>query len=150
MDMLHNSQGEILNDVLKVREALVKNGFWDHAIIDRFVVLFQQFVECLKYEYDPNSFTINLKIKKTAVRKIPNYRPEAYFYYNIIGNIMAIILKENKEKVIYCLQSYMQSCPALAGKSVYDIYFAIITNPMYLYNMASVQCIMDNIVQVIL
>lgn len=140
----------ILNEVLRVREALVKYGFWNQATVDRFVTLFQQYVECLKYEFDPRTNTISLKIKKTAVRKIPNYRPEVHFYYNIIGNVMMTMLKENKQQVICCLQNYIQSCPDMTGKSVYNIYFAMITDPTYLYNMANVQCIMDNIVQVIL
>lgn len=147
---IYDYNGNILQDVLRVREALIKYGFWDQPTVDRFITLFQQFVECLKCDYDPNTFTISFKIKKTAVKKIPNYRPEVYFYYSILGSVMMLILKENKERVIRCLQNYIQNCPSLGGKSVYDIYFTMITNTTYLYNLANVQCIMDNLVQVIL
>ena len=147
---IYDYNGNILQDVLRVREALIKYGFWDQTTVDRFITLFQQFVECLKCDYDPNTFTIRIKKKKTAVKKIPNYRPEVYFYYSILGSVMMLILKENKERVIRCLQNYIQNCPSLEGKSVYDIYFTMITNTTYLYNLANVQCIMDNLVQVIL
>ena len=141
----------VLINVLRVREALLIGGFWDQATVDRFMQLFQQFVEILKYDYDPTGCTINIKIKKTAVRKLNNYAPEASFYYNILGNVMMLILKENKEKVIRCISNYLNSTNwSWTDGSVYDIYFSIIADPTYLYNLANVQCIMDNTIQIIL
>ena len=146
--MFSNRFPPILLSVLKVREALLKGNFWDQNTADRFMQLFQQFVEILKYDFDPIGYTINIKIKKTAAKKMNNYSPNALFYYNIIGNIMMLILKENKERVIYCLQNYRDEY--YPNGSVYDVYFALISNPTYLYNLANVQCIMDNVVQIIL
>jgi hypothetical protein len=145
-----NTTTDILTNVLRLREALLKGNFWDQPTIERFVSLFQQYVEILKYEYDPNTFTITIKIKKTAARKISNFRPESYFYYSILGNVMLVILKENKERVIQCLCNY-QNKYNIHDSTVYDLYFAMTTNqPTYLYNMANLQCITDNIVQIVL
>lgn len=141
----------ILGDVLHVREALIKNNFWDQETVARFIELFQGYIECIKYDYDPASFTISLRIKKTAVRKIPNYRAEVQFYYNIIGQIMMVILKDYKDKIIKCLMSYFNpNNDDITYQSVYNTYFTMTTNPTYLYNLANVQCIMDNVVQIIL
>ena len=141
----NSRQYQFLDNVLIVRESLLKGGFWDQETINRFVTLFSQFIDILEYKYDPATFTINCKVRKTTVKKMPNYRAESIFYYNSVGNAMMILLKEFKDRVIKCLINTFGN-----SELSYEIYFNIITNAAYTYNLTNVQCISDSIVQIIL
>lgn len=138
-------QYQMFDNVLKTREALLRGNFWDQNIVNRFIELFSQFIDILKADYDPITFSINIKIKKTTVKKMPNYRAESIFYYNAVGNAMMILLKEQKDRVIDCLAKQFN-----ISASVYDLYFCIINDVTYVYNLTNVQCISDNIVQIVL
>jgi len=135
----------LFENVLKVREAMLREGFWDQETVNRFAVLFQQFIDIIKYDYDPITNSILFKIKKTTVKKMPNYRAEAMFYYNAVGNAIMILLKEYKDKIIFCLGRYFDK-----ETNIYELYSDIVSNSMYMYNLTNVQCIYDNIVQVVL
>lgn len=141
-------QYQLFDNVLKLREILIRENFWDQNTVNRFIEIFQQFIDILKADFDPIGYTINIKIKKTTVKKMPNYRAESIFYYNAIGNTMMILIKENKDRIIACLSNYYGNTLDIA--SIYEIYFSFIANVSHLYNLTNVQCISDNIVQIIL
>lgn len=146
-----------IHTMLVVRAMLSQTLFRDPEIQNKFMDLIQSNIETLRCEYNPEQITYTVRVKKTSVRKYPDYRPEACFYYNIIGELIRQLLTLYKDKTISCImryQSYLNDiCPDNANIpyiAAYSIYNEIMSNPTIICNLADIQCISDNIIQIIM
>lgn len=137
-------QYDFMNAILRIREMLISEGFWDQESVNRFVALFSQTVDIDCYEVDYHSYTIQIKIakKKKATRPI-----NALDFLSNIGNTIRRMVTEFRSKCIACIK---RGYPNLDIGQIYDLYSAIASDDMCLYNLVNVQCIGPDTIQIVL
>lgn len=147
-----NAFNEDLHTILTVRNILSRTLFRRSDVQNKFMQLLYTYIDILKCEYSPEQLTYTIKVKKTSVKRMPNYRPEVSFYYNIIGNIMRDLLTQFKDIVVDLFQIHIFGANKNAYIDAYNLYNMIVSDQsrFNLANLANVQCISDNIIQIIM
>jgi len=79
---------------------LLHKHFYNRDTIQELMNIFQSSFDLFGIEYDDSSKIIQMKIKKTNIKKIPNYSHSSLFYYNIINPIMFGFYSENLESIM--------------------------------------------------
>lgn len=137
----------------KIRFVLAGSLFRREDFICNFVKKLSQSLPMLKYEYDPAQLTYTIRLKKTAVKKLPNYNASASYYYNIVADVVHGILSEYKSAIleslvvpVVCYKDINASTPII----VVNTYYELINVPAYSYHLFNVQIISDNIIQIVL
>lgn len=143
------------HEVLTVRSALCQTLFREPEVQSTFMSLIQQAIDPIKCEYNPEQLTYTIKVKKTSVKRMPNYRPEVSFYYNIVCSIMQQILTIYKDQVIQIFMRFPQILNIAQSNDsdymrAYSIYNKLISNQYQLCNLVNVQCISDGVIQIIM
>ncbi len=126
---------------------------------DEFIRLIEENIGILKYEYDSIHGIYSIKIRKTSIKKLPNFKAEGYFYYNIIGKIIAQMiinhrcelvsaLMEMDDKVFSSTVGYRYSPEISKYEASYDLVHRLSQNPNNIISLISLQCIGDNIIQI--
>lgn len=127
-----------LIDVNKVRYLLFTHLYNNPASIDNLTSIIGKYIECLGINYDPNTFTFTIKIKKTAMRRIHGFKQDPSFYYIKIPEIFREFLSANEGVIMPALQ---QDYP-----NPKDVLNTIYLNYSIMANLCHVSCIADNIV----
>ena len=136
-----------MNQILHIREALTRGGFWDQETINRFVELFSKTIKITSFEVDltSQSIFIHINSKKSVLNKLQNYRAESMYFYSIIGNVMLQLIPMYKNKFIDCIYYNY----GLTMVQINELYNQIVTDQFCLCNLFNVQLISDSIVQII-
>lgn len=127
----------------ELREIIFKNLYSDSNCIKSLIEIIPKYIECLSVDYDPQFYTITIKIKKTALRKM--YGRSFYhipqFYYKFIPNIFTEFLINNlniRAKLIQALGERYQD--------PYEELNKILLHKDLFINLCQVSCLSDNII----
>jgi hypothetical protein len=92
-------------------------------------MLFKERFELFNYNFNPETKTLEFKIKKTNIKKTTNYSHTAEFYYNITNQILTNFLKDqlvsdriyqtNNQDFIYTYNELMYQ-PLLVISLIYN------------------------------
>ena len=78
---VNNKQYDInLTSINTLHYLLFTNFYSDRNYIDQMLNIIRVNIECLDINFDPQFFTVTVKIKKTAMRKIPKFKHEPNYY----------------------------------------------------------------------
>lgn len=140
---VNNRQYDVnLNDINRLRYLLFTNFYSDRNHINQLLSIFQNHIECLDIVFDPQLFTITVKIKKTAMRKMPKFKHEPNYYYTPIQDIFKSFIQMNHAEVCAILERNtnmdMPQSQAYLNTLLY-------TTPSILANLCHVSCMADNI-----
>lgn len=154
MSPIYKSDDYIFHKILLVRNILAKYFFKRPEVQESFIRLLESNLDVIKCEYIPEQQMYVVKIKKTSIRKMPNYRPEASFYYNILGDIVRNLLAMHKTLVLTCFSTEIDKIASLYPNEFiirvpYLLYDDIMLNHIVLSNLMNIQCVSDNIIQII-
>lgn len=134
-----------LSDINTLRYLLIRDLYIDKNYIEILINIISKCIEVLSYEYDPASYTITIKIKKTSMRKNfgNKFTNNPAFYYQLMPNIFAEFLNINKENIIRSLSSKYDD-----PISAYD--YIMLKNHKYglLNNLCHISCFSDNIIYI--
>ena len=137
-----------------IRSILASTLFRDSNFQNQFMELFNKVFQCVKFNYDSLTSTYTFRIKKTSVKKIPNYNSTSNFYYPFVAGILATMIKNYKNSIVEMMitdRNIISYIPK-NGISVYEFCFNTITvlasNQGLLSCLFDIQCISDNIVQI--
>ena len=139
---VNNKQYDInLTSINTLRYLLFTNFYSDRNYIDQMLNIIQANIECLDINFDPQFFTVTVKIKKTAMRKMPKFKHEPNYYYMPIQNIFKQFIQTN-EVLVRAYLSRTLGDDMTASQS-YLIY--LYATPSFLANLCHVSCMADNI-----
>lgn len=125
---------------------------------EEFIRLIEANIDILKYEYDSVHWSYTIKIRKTSIKRLPNFKAEGYFYYNIIGKIISQMICNHRTELVDTLMAMDDRVfsstigfryPADVSKysAAYDLVHRLVQNPNNI-SLISLQCIGDNIIQI--
>lgn len=127
-----------LVQVNDVRYVLFTKLYSNMDCIQQLSNIISERIDCLGIEYNPNTFSFVIKIKKTAMRKNFKFSNQPTFYYGLIPDIFMMFIKNNEQAVLDGLkENYEDPNSVLAY---------IYSNPGIMGNLCHVSCISDNIV----
>lgn len=139
----NNYSTNTLSTMNDLREIIFKNLYTDPDCINRLMGIIPKYIECLSVDYDPQFYTITIKIKKTALRK--TYGRSFYhipqFYYQFIPNIFIEFLINDlniRGKLIQAIGEKYQD--------PYEELNRILMFKESFINLCQVSCLSDNII----
>lgn len=135
--------------VLQVRQALLQYGFWTTETIQEIINHIDACIGVIKFDYDQSNNCITIQIRKTMLKK-SNMKHDSLSYYPLLSNIMINIMLSHKVLVLDCLAKYFNIPSINNCKELYDLYNWVTSGSYCLSNMANVQCVGDNVIQIIL
>lgn len=139
---VNNKQYNInLTSINTLRYLLFTNFYSDRNYIDQMLNIIQANIECLDINFDPQFFTVTVKIKKTAMRKMPKFKHEPNYYYMPIQNIFKQFIQAN-EVLVRAYLSRTLGDDMTAAQSYLNYLYA---TPSILANLCHVSCMADNI-----
>lgn len=139
---VNNKQYDInLTIINTLRYLLFTNFYSDRNYIDQMLNIIQANIECLDINFDPQFFTVTVKIKKTAMRKMPKFKHEPNYYYMPIQNIFKQFIQAN-EVLVRTYLSRTLGDDMTAAQSYLNYLYA---TPSILANLCHVSCMADNI-----
>lgn len=139
---VNNKQYDInLTSINTLRYLLFTNFYSDRNYIDQMLNIIQANIECLDINFDPQFFTVTVKIKKTAMRKMPKFKHEPNYYYMPIQNIFKQFIQAN-EVLVRAYLSRTLGDDMTAAQSYLNYLYA---TPSILANLCHVSCMADNI-----
>ena len=139
---VNNKQYDInLTSINTLRYLLFTNFYSDRNYIDQMLNIIQANIECLDINFDPQFFTVTVKIKKTAMRKMPKFKHEPNYYYMPIQNIFKQFIQAN-EVLVHAYLSRTLGDDMTAAQSYLNYLYA---TPSILANLCHVSCMADNI-----
>jgi|GEM_PF-2225680 len=139
---VNNKQYDInLTSINTLRYLLFTNFYSDRNYIDQMLNIIQANIECLDINFDPQFFTVTVKIKKTAMRKMPKFKHEPNYYYIPIQNIFKQFIQAN-EVLVRAYLSRTLGNDMTAAQSYLNYLYA---TPSILANLCHVSCMADNI-----
>lgn len=139
---VNNKQYNInLTSINTLRYLLFTNFYSDRNYIDQMLNIIQTNIECLDINFDPQFFTVTVKIKKTAMRKMPKFKHEPNYYYMPIQNIFKQFIQAN-EVLVRTYLSRTLGDDMTAAQSYLNYLYA---TPSILANLCHVSCMADNI-----
>lgn len=139
---VNNKQYDInLTSINTLRYLLFTNFYSDRNYIDQMLNIIQTNIECLDINFDPQFFTVTVKIKKTAMRKMPKFKHEPNYYYMPIQNIFKQFIQAN-EVLVRAYLSRTLGDDMTAAQSYLNYLYA---TPSILANLCHVSCMADNI-----
>lgn len=139
---VNNKQYDInLTSINTLRYLLFTNFYSDRNYIDQMLNIIQANIECLDINFDPQFFTVTVKIKKTAMRKMPKFKHEPNYYYMPIQNIFKQFIQAN-EVLVRTYLSRTLGDDMTAAQSYLNYLYA---TPSILANLCHVSCMADNI-----
>lgn len=139
---VNNKQYDInLTSINTLRYLLFTNFYSDRNYIDQMLNIIQTNIECLDINFDPQFFTVTVKIKKTAMRKMPKFKHEPNYYYMPIQNIFKQFIQAN-EVLVRTYLSRTLGDDMTAAQSYLNYLYA---TPSILANLCHVSCMADNI-----
>ena len=139
---VNNKQYDVnLTAINTLRYLLFTNFYSDEKYINQLLGIIQANIESLDISFDPQFFTVTVKIKKTAMRKMPKFKHEPNYYYMPIQNIFKTFIQQNEVLV----RAYLsRTCgDDMAATQAYLNY--LYTTPSILANLCHVSCMADNI-----
>lgn len=121
-----------------IRHLIFANLYTDMRYIQNLTDIISRHIESLGADFDPNTYTITVNIKKTSIRKTygARFKHEPNFYYQFISNIFAEFFNTNKDKIIEVL--------ATVYPDPYTVFNQIVTSPL-IGNLCHVTCLSDKI-----
>ena len=139
---VNNKQYDInLTSINTLHYLLFTNFYSDRNYIDQMLNIIQANIECLDINFDPQFFTVTVKIKKTAMRKMPKFKHEPNYYYMPIQNIFKQFIQAN-EVLVRTYLSRTLGDDMTAAQSYLNYLYA---TPSILANLCHVSCMADNI-----
>lgn len=139
---VNNKQYDInLTSINTLRYLLFTNFYSDRNYIDQMLNIIQANIECLDINFDPQFFTVTVKIKKTAMRKMPKFKHEPSYYYMPIQNIFKQFIQAN-EVLVRAYLSRTLGDDMTSAQSYLNYLYA---TPSILANLCHVSCMADNI-----
>lgn len=139
---VNNKQYDInLTSINTLHYLLFTNFYSDRNYIDQMLNIIRVNIECLDINFDPQFFTVTVKIKKTAMRKIPKFKHEPNYYYIPIQNIFKQFIQAN-EVLVRAYLSRTLGNDMTAAQSYLNYLYA---TPSILANLCHVSCMADNI-----
>lgn len=139
---VNNKQYDInLTSINTLHYLLFTNFYSDRNYIDQMLNIIRANIECLDINFDPQFFTVTVKIKKTAMRKIPKFKHEPNYYYMPIQNIFKQFIQAN-EVLVRAYLSRTLGDDMTAAQSYLNYLYA---TPSILANLCHVSCMADNI-----
>ena len=130
-----------LSGINNIRYCLYMNFYNDSTVIQDLINSIGMHIDCLGIDYDPITYSITIKIKKTAMKKLHGTRfvHNAIFYYDYISRIFSEMFIKNKDRIINILGSCGHQNPI-------EEFDNIIANNSSLANLCHITCLLDNIV----
>lgn len=135
-----------------IRSVLSNTLFRDPSFQLAFTAEFDKKFPSVKCTYDTEHNFYLFRIKKTSIKKIPDYEFTSSFYCTYVSSILKDMISMNKD---YVLNLFRQSnistyCPA--GKSVlefcHETFMSLVSNEVYLGLLFDVLCFAGNTVEV--
>lgn len=140
--IVNNKQYDInLDDINRLRYLLFTNLYSDGRYIEQLLGIIQANIEALDITFDPQFFTITVKIKKTAMRKMPRFKHEPNYYYVPIQNIFKTFIQSNEVLIRTLLSRTLGDDINKAQAYLNYLYLT----PVILANLCHVSCMADNI-----
>ena len=135
-----NNQFDVeLSLINNVRHLIFTNLYlMDVRYIQSLIEIISKHIDSLGCEFNPNTYTITVNVKKTSIRKVygARFKHEPNFYYKFISNIFTEFFNTNKNKIIEVL--------ATAYSDPYAVFNQIMNNQM-IGNICHVTCLSDKI-----
>lgn len=140
--VVNNKQYDVnLSDINSLRYLLFTNFYSDERYIAQLLNIIQANIESLDISFDQQFFTITVKIKKTAMRKMPKFKHEPNYYYAPIQNIFKTFIQSNEVLVRTILSRNLDNDMGRANAYLNYVY----STPGILANLCHVSCMADNI-----
>lgn len=127
-----------MTDINKIRYLLFTNFYNNSMYIEQLKEIINRHIECISVEYSSSDYTFTIKIKKTAMRKLPGFVHNPNYYYHTIPNIFKEFISNNKQSILHVLRM-MYNDPSQVLEQIYDNHFIMA-------NLCHTTCIADNIV----
>lgn len=120
-----------ITDMTSIRMALYKNVYSDISNINILMSLISSVIDTLLIEYNPVTNSINIKIKKTSMKKDQMFCHNTSYYYAIFTNIFS---------------QYIISNIDLIKNDINYLDITDLQNPMQLSMVFNLTCVSDNII----
>lgn len=135
--------------VLLIRQALLQSGFWKTEPIQDIINQIDACIGVIKFDYDHINNCITVQVRKTMLKK-NNMEHNVLYYYPLISYIMNSIMIKYKPSILSCLANYFSIQNINNTRELFDLYNWITSGSSCLSNLVNVQCVGDNIIQIVL
>ena len=102
----NNEQSGIIESIKYLRVALY-HLYKDTTCIFELQKYITSYIDCNSIDYNPDTFEIGLRIKKTSMKKIKDFAHKPEFYYNILINAFYDFIQANIGDIILSNKNYM-------------------------------------------
>lgn len=137
---IHNNYFKTdLTDLNAIRTILCTHFYSNPLYLTELQNLIAGNLETLNIEYNPNEFSIYVRIKKTAMKKFYRFRHNPDFYYHITPQIFASFIGNHKYEIV----SLLNNTGILNADQSVD---NLLINKQRLSNLCHITCIADNII----
>ena len=135
--------------VLQIRQALLQNGFWNTETINTIITSIDACIGVIKFDYDHLRNCITIQIRKTLLKK-NGMTHDVLSYYPLVSSIMTNIMVMYKKSILACLANYFGISNINNCKELFDLYNWMLSDSACISNLVNIQCVGDNVVQIIL
>ena len=123
---------ELYKFVSQLRSILNSHIYINQNNILGLIEIIRSSIDPVSVEYDANTNSIFVKIKKTAMKKIKEFDNKPEFYYsNLVVQIFSLFIRAHYGDLI-----------AILNKDTLD---AALNNPLVLLNICHITCLSDNV-----
>lgn len=124
-----------------IRLILHNTLYTNHEFFVELIKKLSQRIDTLQVSYNISTFSINIKIKKTTMKKVMNFEHNVLFYYDLITDAIREILSDNQSLIINYLRP-------IYGGSAINIFAITMQNPSLISLIYNATCISDNIINI--
>lgn len=132
----------IVSDIKRYTDfrLMLHNNIYNEVNINVLINYLNQQFELFNAEYNDNEKKIELKIKKTNIKKINNYSHSSTFYYSMINTAFLSFLRDPQ------ISSQIRNILNSNNNEFYSVYQEFNTNPNNLSTLYNLSAILDNVI----
>jgi len=134
---VHQSCTSDMDIVTKMRYALFANVYGPRC--NDLIGILSKHIISSNIGFDPNTFTISIKVKKTAMNAISRFRHQPDYYYQFIADAFYEFFMTYKEEII---AAWNNTCVLYPGELILDY---LINYKSLFTAMCHISCITDNV-----